>query len=235
MKKLISLILLISIQYLSAQVSTQELPNEISAKLKCLNPQYLVHSPSQSSSPKPLLIFLHGIGKRGNDVNQLKAMMRTVSKHSKNHDMLTVMPQCAKNEQGKGWWVSKDLTLLLEHLKQSLNIDQKKIYLVGFSMGGFGTWDWAMEQPDTFAAIAPLAGGSRISKVKKIKDLQIWAFHGEKDKTVPYSKTKTLVDALKKAGSKTVKFTTLKKQGHGIVMPIMKDPKLYEWLAQQKK
>lgn len=233
MKKLIFLATLISSTYLLADLTINELPQEYASKLKCMNTKYLINSPSQSSEAKPMLIFLHGIGKRGSEINILKSMAKTISKSASKYGMITVLPQCTKDKTGKGWWVNKDLSYLLKHLKSSLKVNDKRIYVVGFSMGGFGTWDWAMSEPKEFAAIAPIAGGSKVNTVSKIKNLPIWAFHGKIDKKVPYERSKSLMDKLKT--SKVAKLTTFEDEGHGIVMQVLRNPKLYDWLSQQSQ
>ena len=211
-----------------------QLPQELHKKTKSLNKQFLITS-SKTSKPQALFIFLHGIGKRGSKIDILKGMGKLIAKNTEKYDMITVLPQCTLNDQGKGWWDSQDLNLLLGHIKKTYKIDDKRIYLCGFSMGGFGTWDWAMASPNTFAAIAPIAGGSRKPKVAQLKELNIWTFHGKKDKTVKYEKTKVLVDALLKLKSTRVKFTSYESEGHGIVMQTLKKPELYKWFSEQRK
>ena len=77
-----------------------------------------------------------------------------------------------------------------------------------------------MSEPKEFAAIAPMAGGSKVNAVSKIKNLPIWAFHGKIDKKVPYERSKSLMDKLKT--SKVAKLTTFEDEGHGIVMQVLR-------------
>ena len=217
-----------------ADFTVAEVPKELHAQTKCLNQKFLI-SKSKGSKPQALFIFLHGIGKRGKEINKLKSMAKLIYKNTSKYDMLTVLPQCAWGEKDKGWWDSNDLDLLLKHIKQSYPVDSSRIYLSGFCMGGFGTWDWAMASPDTFAAIAPISGGSKSQKVSKIKDLKIWAFHGEKDKTVKFEKSKILVDKLLKLKAENVIFTAYPDKAHDIVMPIMKSVEFYKWFSEQRK
>ena len=217
-----------------ADFAVGELPKELHAQTKCLNQNFLI-SKSKNTKPQALFIFLHGIGKRGKEINTLKSMAKLIHKNTSKYNMLTVLPQCSWGDKGKGWWDSKDLDLLLKHIQKSYKVDSNRIYLSGFSMGGFGTWDWAMASPGTFAAIAPIAGGSKSRQVSKIKDLKIWAFHGEKDKTVKFEKSKVLVDELLKLKSKNVIFTTYPDKAHDIVMPVMKSTEFYKWFSEQTK
>ena len=234
MQKVFLFFLLISISNLcQADFKTAQISDDVYKTTRCINKDFLVYEPKglKSSEETPLLIFLHGMGKRGTKINDLKSMAKYIVKHSEKHSVLTILPQCLKNpKRGKGWWDTNDLNVFLEQVKNTYKIDDKRIYLCGFSMGAFGTWAWAMDKPKTFAAIAPMAGGGDVKKVKVLKDLPIWAFHGKKDSTVKYEKTKVLVDALMKAKSEKVEFTTYPDKGHGIVMDTLKNPKLYEWL-----
>ncbi|MDD7984619.1 dienelactone hydrolase family protein [Lentisphaera marina] len=217
-----------------ADFTVGEMPKELHAQTKCLNHKFLI-SKSKNTKPQALFIFLHGIGKRGKEINNLKSMAKLIHKNTSKYNMLTVLPQCSWADKGKGWWDSNDLDLLLKHIKNSYKVDSNRIYLSGFSMGGFGVWDWAMASPDTFAAIAPISGGSKNPQVSKIKDLNIWAFHGEKDKTVKFEKSKVLVDELLKLKAENVIFTTYPDKAHDIVMPVMKSAELYKWFSEQSK
>jgi len=237
MQKLFISILLLSLCNFSiAEFKTAKMSDDAYSKTRSINKEFLIYEPKnfKSKEETPLLIFLHGMGKRGTNVSTLKGMAKYITKHSEKHSVLTVLPQCLKNPKtGKGWWNSNDLNIFLEQVKKTYKIDENRIYLCGFSMGGFGTWAWAMDKPKTFAAIAPMAGGGDVKKVKVLKDLPIWAFHGKKDTTVKYEKTKVLIDALKKVKSEKVEFTSYPDEGHGIVMDTLKNPKLYEWFFKQ--
>lgn len=237
MQKISIFILLFSLSNLvSAEFKTAKISDDAYSKTRSINKEFLIYEPKnlKSKEETSLLIFLHGMGNRGTKVSALKGMAKYITKHTEQHSVLTVLPQCLKNpKNGKGWWDSNDLNIFLEQVKKTYKIDEKRIYLCGFSMGGFGTWAWAMDKPKTFAAIAPMAGGGDVKKVKVLKSMPIWAFHGKKDTTVKYEKSKTLVDALKKTKSKKVEFTTYPDKGHGIVMDTLKNPKLYEWLFKQ--
>ncbi len=110
---------------------------------------------------------------------------------------MVLYTQCFKGKESKGWWKTKDLDLLLDYVKNHYPVDEKRIYLTGLSMGGFGTWAWAAEKPETFAAIAPICGGGNPLNAKRLSKLPIWVFHGDKDKVVPITLSQLMVTALK--------------------------------------
>jgi len=128
------------------------------------------------------------------------------------------------------------LGALLDEIAGAYRVDPQRVYLTGLSMGGFGTWHLALEQPQCFAAIAPICGGihgpSRI--VCTLKDLPIWAFHGAKDETVPLDQQARLVEALRECGG-NVRFTVYPEAGHDSWTETYNNPELYDWFLQHSR
>jgi len=217
--------------------SVVKFPDSVSDKTRFLNKDFLLYLPETyaESENLPLMIFLHGMGERGTDLNNVKMHgPPMLIEKGRDFPFIVLSPQCRKDAKGKGWWDTKDLTLLLNFIKQNYNFDQNRIYLTGLSMGGFGTWNWATEQPKTFAAIAPICGGGKPEQAKAIADLPIWVFHGAKDKRVPLEKSQEMVDALKQNGSK-VKFTIYPNASHNSWTKTYNNPNLYKWFLRQSK
>jgi len=179
----------------------------------------------------PLVVFLHGAGERGNDLNSVKrhGPLKLVEQ-GENFPFLIAAPQCPQND----WWFTSELDAWLSELLKQLPVDEKRIYLTGLSMGGFATWYWAIEHPERFAAIAPVCGGGEPFLVERIKDVPVWAFHGADDNVVPLRRTLEMVDALKKVG-KNVRFTVYENTGHDSWTKAYNTPELYEWLLMQNK
>jgi predicted peptidase len=119
-------------------------------------------------------------------------------------------------------------------MPKEYSIDPQRIYLTGLSMGGYGTWDLLARKPDLFAAGVPVCGGGGESTAGKIAKIPILVFHGDLDNTVPVSRSRTLVEALKKAGGHP-KYTEYAGVGHNSWDKAYADPKLMNWLFQQKK
>ena len=87
-------------------------------------------------------------------------------------------PQCLRDarEGGRGSWKYEELNEWLRQLKSTLPIDDKRIFLMGNSMGGYGSWMWGGNTPKHFAAIAPIVGGIGPNGPKDVtKDLNKWA------------------------------------------------------------
>jgi predicted peptidase len=104
----------------------------------------------------PLVLFLHGAGERGDDLELVKKHgPPKLIGEGKDFPFIVVSPQCPKDV----WWEPIELSALLDQVIKTHKVDQDRIYVTGLSMGGFGTWRLAAFTPDRFAAIAPICGG----------------------------------------------------------------------------
>src|SRR5262249_52824913 len=112
--------------------------------------------------------------------------------------------------------------------------DQKRIYVTGLSMGGYGTWDVIGRRPDLFAAAVPVCGGGDETQAATIARVPIWAFHGARDGVVKPARSWNMVAALKKAGGHPG-YTEYPDVGHDSWVPTYRDPVLFQWLFAQKR
>ena len=221
----------------SADQKTIELPDSVSSKTKCLNKKVLVYTPKnyKSKDKHPLIIFLHGMGERGTNIDNIKKHgPPKICESMRGFEFIAVSPQCLKDDKGKGWWNTADLNLLYDYILENYKVDKDRIYLTGLSMGGFGSWAWAASNPDKFAAVAPVCGGGNPKQAKKYGKLPIWAFHGDKDTVVAYNKSVEMVEAIKKEGG-NAKLTTYKGVGHNSWTQAYNEKELYKWFLSQSK
>lgn len=123
---------------------------------------------------------------------------------------------------------------LIDHISTVYRVDAQKIYVTGLSMGGYGTWELAKKYPDRFAAAAPICGGGSIKGIERLKDVPVWAFHGEKDDVVPLDEGEKMVQALQDVGG-NVKLTVYPDAAHDSWTDTYRNPDLYTWLLQQEK
>jgi predicted peptidase len=201
--------------------------------------EYLLDLPTDynkdANKKWPLIVFLHGSGERGTDVKDVAKHGPPKIAEDKDSPLggrfIVVSPQCPP----KVWWQVNTLNGLLDDVIEKYHVDKDRIYLTGLSMGGFGTWAWAAQNPERFAAIAPMCGGGDPKQADKLKTLPIWCFHGEIDKTVPIQKSEEMVEAVKQAGDKDVKFTRYPDAGHDCWTRSYANPELYEWFLKHKR
>ncbi len=214
---------------------------------------YRIHLPEKLDAGKkyPLVLFLHGAGERGDDNNkQLTHGAKDILAYSKKNDapLILVAPQCPNGQQ----WVNtpwgadahkmpeapSDSMRLVMGMLQQINsahpVDASRIYVTGLSMGGFGTWDIVQRMPDKIAAAMPVCGGGDTNTAAVIKDVPVWVFHGGSDGVVKTKRSRDMVSALKRAGSK-VKYTEYEGVGHGSWGRAYSDQEALKWLFDQKK
>ncbi|HVX15218.1 MAG TPA: prolyl oligopeptidase family serine peptidase [Pirellulales bacterium] len=194
---------------------------------------YLLFLPTdyaQSDKKWPLILFLHGAGESGENLEKVKAHgpPKIVDKNA-DFQFILVSPQ----SRGRGW-DSNTLRALLDDVCDNYRVDRDRVYLTGLSMGGYGTWRLAADHPQYFAAIAPICGGGNPNDAKKLKDLPIWVFHGAKDTAVPLRASEEMVKALKEAGN-DVKFTVYPEAGHDSWTETYDNPELYQWFLSHKR
>ncbi|MEN8694456.1 MAG: alpha/beta hydrolase-fold protein [Akkermansiaceae bacterium] len=227
---------------LSALPSNAETGKQIETSLKVGAEDsipYLQYLPkafnAEGNQKYPLILFLHGRGESNGPLSVVKKWGPPKIADEKGLPYILISPQCPK----ESWWHHNDqqelLMALLAHVKKQFPVDEKRIYLTGLSMGGFGSWELASRMPHEFAAVVPICGGGNPKNADKLIDLPIWNWHGDADNVVPLSKSLEMIEAVKKAGGTKIKSTVLKGVDHNSWSPAYHDAKLWEWLKNQKK
>lgn len=179
----------------------------------------------------PLVIFLHGSGERGSDLNMVKKHgPPKLVEQGKEFPFVVCSPQCPEGER----WSTDTLNGMLDYLLKTYRIDRDRVYLTGLSMGGFGSWTWVAENPERFAAVVPICGGGDPKSVERFKSVPLWAFHGVKDPVVPVDATTRMIDALKAIGANP-KLTLYPEAGHDSWTETYNNPELWEWLLKQTR
>ncbi|MGI4020195.1 MAG: dienelactone hydrolase family protein [Janthinobacterium lividum] len=161
-----------------------------------------------------------------NDTNRIK------------YQAFIFVPECPP---GSGWggipnYPSVDSLVYkaISTLDKEPGIDTKRRYVTGVSRGGYGSWKFICTRPDMFAAAIPVSGGGNPKFASKIINIPIWAFHGAKDKNVPVSGSRDMIEAIKKAGGNP-KYTEYPNEAHGIWNQVSTTPGLFDWLFAQKR
>jgi predicted peptidase len=197
----------------------------------------------------PLVLILHGWGERGSDnQKQLKdfgpAFLKSGAR--KRFPCFVVIPQA------NGSWVQNPvfdkpirltkeptaaLAIAREIVKTVLKshpADADRLYLMGYSNGSCGVWELLEREPRVWAAAAPMAGAGDPARIGGAKNVAIWAFHGEKDKTIPVERMHELMSALKAAHGKPM-FTIYPNGAHYDSKRGLQDPNLFRWMFAQRR
>jgi predicted peptidase len=194
--------------------------------------QYLPEGYADTKAPQPLVIFLHGAGERGTNLDQLKKHgPPKIAMNGHGLPFILAAPQCPPDR----WWNPDEVIALTKHLAKTLRVDPKRIHLTGISMGGYGTWACLAKEPKLYASGVPICGGGDPTAADAIKDIPIWAFHGEKDQAVPVTKTREMEEAILKAGGKKFRSTYYPEEGHESWNPAYADPALLAWMMLQTR
>lgn len=194
---------------------------------------YLLHRPDDAAERLPLVIFLHGAGERGDDLDRVTVHgpPRQVT-DGRRLPFVMAAPQCPTDSRWEDH--QESLTGLIDELLATLPIDPDRVYLTGLSMGGSGTWSLAARQSDRFAAIAPICGRGDPATAEQLTGLPIWAFHNADDPVVPVAGTTGIVEAIAAAGG-DVRATINETGGHDAWTAAYDDPELYAWLLRHRR
>lgn len=180
----------------------------------------------------PLMIFLHGSGECGSDLSVVAKWgpPAVVAKHP-GAPMLIASPQLPEGD-----WDLAKLDRLLADVRRTYRVDPARIYLTGLSLGGTATWRWAIAHPELFAAIAPVAAVAPTEGACHLKDLPIWAFHGDRDLVAPVRGDFELVEAVRGCfGSVAPRLTVYADTDHFAWVPAYDDPAFWRWIGEQHR
>ncbi len=196
--------------------------------------RYLEYLPPGYEASKkqnwPLILFLHGAGERGNDLESVKNVGLPPVLEKRRISFIVIAPQCGTHDT----WAVDQVESFLDYILRHYRVEPSRLYLTGISMGGYATWYTAAHLPDTFAAIAPICGGGNIAQAKKLVELPVWAFHGAEDTIVPVERSRKMVNELKKLGG-NVRYTVYPDAGHDSWTRTYNNPELYEWFMKHTR
>ena len=191
----------------------------------------------------PLAVCLHHGGGNGTEnVIQIETseLARSLAKpeNREKYPAFIFVPQCPPGSSFGGipnYPKIDDLVFeAMADLEAEFSIDEKRRYVMGVSLGGFGSWHFIGSRPQLFAAAMPICGGGNIDHAKNMADIPIWAFHGEIDTNVPVKLSRDMINAVQKAGGNP-KYIEFKNKGHNIWGMVDETPGKLEWLFAQKQ
>lgn len=191
--------------------------------------QYLITFPDGYEEGKkyPLIFLLHGAGSRGSKIEAIKDnKFYEYIKDIKNFSFIVVAPLCDANT----WFdiYEKLKGMIVEQTKRPY-VDKDRVYAMGSSMGGYAVWQLGMSMPEIFAAIVPMCGGGMYWNARRLINVPVWAFHGEKDTSVRVEESIKMVDTINAIGG-NAKLTIYKDTFHDAWTPTYKNQEVYDWL-----
>ncbi len=203
--------------------------------------RYLSYTPKEYDTDTlkkwPLIIYLHGGSRRGNDLTKLYADgIPDQLYRGREFPFIIIAPQCLEHIR---WSTDNWFENLFKEVNDKNRIDTNRVYLTGFSLGGAGTWYIAAKYPDKFAAIAPMSGFTSNmdyidNNIDKLIDMPIWAFHGKIDIVVPFEETERITKKLDEK-NKDLRFSVEPDVGHWINWLVYPNQELYDWFLKYDK
>ena len=197
---------------------------------------YVLNLPKDFDENKkyPLVIFLHGAGERGDDLDLASkhGYMRYVKESGREYPFIFVAPQCPCNK----YWgcFTESLIAFMDYICETLPVDKDRVYLTGLSMGGTGTFMLAMADPDRFAAIAPICGSGIYWNAYMLTKIPVMMYHGDCDETVPITESISMLKKINSLGG-NAQLKICYGVGHNSWDAAYGGDELMDWLLSQKR
>ncbi len=187
-----------------------------------------------ASKKWPLVIYLHGKGGKVLEKGH-QGFGTDCSKpaNQKENPCYILVPQCP-DENGWNGATGENFFKTLKDITKNLPVDEDRIYLIGHSMGAYGTFSYLNQEPKMFAAGIPIAGGIGTEAARNLRKIPLWIFHGEKDDVVKPDQSRAIAKALEKLRA-PVKYTEFPGEGHNIGQKVNTDPEVHKWLFAQTR
>ena len=172
----------------------------------------------------PLMVYMHGSG------NTHFGAGAVFERYSADDDRYLKVRVCARKAGWYGPLAVRDVFDVIDDIRSRYNVDEDRIYLYGYSAGGYATFNIAARWPDRFAAAASLAGAGLGGNEQNLLNIPVLVYHGLADPIVPYYRdTGTNVAKLRAAGAR-VTVQALPAIGHGCPLTGVED-----WLLQWRR
>ena len=194
--------------------------------------KYVLRKPAdfKPNGKYPIIIFLHGAGGRGDDIDKIATNPFFVESERFDNNAVVFAPQCYADS----WFdIFEQLQEFIEYAINSEFCDRARVYMVGASMGGYATWQMAMSHPEWFAAIVPVCGGGMYWNAGRLKNVAVWAFHGDEDPVVYCEESRKMVDAVNKCGG-DARLTVCCGVGHNSWINAYTCGEMYDWLLSKR-
>lgn len=175
----------------------------------------------------PVIVFLHGASLCGNNMQRVRryGLLHAIEK-GRYYPCMVIAPQ-----NPGGSWNPEKILKILDWVESSYNVDTTRVYVIGMSLGGYGTLDFAGTYPERIAAAMALCGGSTLKDLSGLGKVPLWILHGTADRAVPVSQSKNVVKSMKASGNdKLLRYDWLPGASHGDLARILYLKQTYDWL-----
>ena len=206
---------------------------------------YQVYVPAKlkGKTNLPVILFLHGIGQRGENgfVPDKGAAGAVARGYLEQVPAIILLPQCQKGSYWSDPQMERMVIASLDQTVTEFGADAKRLYLTGVSMGGYGVWHVAAQHPGKFAALVSICGGSSLKSgdrfapiARSVGRTPAWVFHGEDDRIVPVSESRQMVEALKAVKDSRVRYSEYRGVGHNVWLNVLRETELMPWILAQQ-
>lgn len=192
---------------------------------------YILYLPKEIKTDLPVLLFLHGIGERGDKVSDIEKY--ALPKYMNKFDIpyIVIAPQCSNNN----FWDYhlRDVEKILEEVYNEYKYDKNRVCILGSSMGAFGAWNYIMSRPNLFKGIVSVSGGIMLSikeTLLPLKDKNILIYHGTCDDVIDMSESINAFNKLKNIETQNIELKLIENDNHFLSSHAFKDKYLYDWL-----
>lgn len=206
---------------------------ERTERMKHRNFLYLMETPEgfDIDEKYPAIIHLHGAGSRGNDISVLEDNAYFKGTGRCGMPFITFSPQCF----AETWFdIFEQLSEFIEYCISQPYVDRDRVYIMGPSMGGYGSWQMAISHPDWFAAAVPICGGGMYWEAGRLKNMAVWAFHGTEDDVVLPRESEIMVEKINQSGG-NARLTLLENTRHDSWVAAYNSKELFEWLLEHTR
>lgn len=193
---------------------------------------FWLYTPAATDSAetgKPVVIFLHGASLCGNDLDRVRryGTLDAVEK-GRELDAYVIAPQ-----NPGGSWKPEKLMNVLQWVQQNHQTDSNRVYVMGMSLGGYGTIDFAATYPDKIAAAMAFCGGGTVKDYSGLTEMPLWIVHGTADRAVSVRESDKVVEAMKRSGgTDRLIYNRVPGMNHGGPARIFYLKQSYDWLFE---
>ncbi len=190
---------------------------------------YLPHDSILNNNP-PVMIFLHGRSLSGTTLESLKkyGVMSEIIK-GRHFPAIVIAPQTSNG------WKPESIKQVLDQVRSQYSNDSTRLYVIGMSMGAYGTINFTGTYPNLVAGAVAMCGGGDLQHAERLSTVPLWIRHGDKDFVTPINESQKVVNAITKYSNENLIFTIDKGLNHGDMARFFRGTEVYDWLFNLQK